>query len=166
MTQGHLLKSIYEKYQTDLLRFIASKFGNRHDAEDIVQDAFHNILTSEKAKTLENPRAYLYKAANNLALNRIRKEQRHSDYREELCDEPEFASPEQSISAQKDLESIERALGTLPKKYSHTFILSRVHLKSYLEISQELGIAVSTVEKHIIKVLQFLRDHLDEEGVL
>ena len=86
------LTSLFLKYQADLLRFIAYKFGDHHDAEDIVQDAFHNILRIDSPENLENPRAYLYQSAHNIALNRIRKNQRHDSYLSS-CDESEVSSP-------------------------------------------------------------------------
>ena len=159
------LKHLFETYQTDLLRYIASKFGDVDDAEDVVQETFHKVLTADNLSSIENPRAYLYTAANNLALNRLEKERRHQDY---LVDneEGEVPSPDRAFQAQKELESLEAALMELPVKYRRTFLLSRVQHKSYVEISRELNIAVSTVEKHVIKVLRHLRSHLDEEGGL
>ena len=161
MSRQHLFTTIFHRYQNDLLRFVVSKFGNHHDAEDIVQDAFHNILKSASAETIENPRAYLYQAASNLALNRIQKEQRHQDYGSQESDDV-VCSPEISVLAGKELEKIEDALAMLPEKYRRTFILSRVQGKTYLQISDELGISVSTVEKHVIKVLSHLRDQVGE----
>lgn len=156
---------LFESHQSDLRRLIAHKFKKTyHDAEDIIQDAFHNILHVENPEAIENPKAYLYQTAANLELNRIRKQQHHyryiaaqdEDARYDLC-------PERSVSACKDLERVEQALSSLPEKYRRTFLLSRVQEKSYREISELLNIPESTVEKHMIKVLKYLRAVLMEE---
>lgn len=168
MKGPQFLATLFEKHQLDLQRLIASKFKKmHHEAEDIVQDAFHNILRAENIDLLENPKAYLYQTASNLALNRIRKHQRHSQYINGLnlseSDEIDELSPERSVSSRHDLQRLEQALVKLPEKYRRTFLLSRVQEKSYREISELLDISESTVEKHIIKALKYLRSQLDEE---
>lgn len=163
MKKRQQLGFLFEKYHLDLRRLIAFKFKkNSHDAEDIVQEAFHNILKSDNIDTLENPKAYLFQAANNLALNRIRKQKRHNDYiAEQNADVSYDLTPERSVTARKDLERLENSMDKLPEKYRRTFLMSRVDFKSYRQISEELGIAESTVEKHIIKTLKYLRDQLE-----
>jgi RNA polymerase sigma factor (sigma-70 family) len=169
MSGPHFLSALFEKHQSDLRRLIAHKFRKTpQDAEDIVQDAFHNILRADNIETLENPKAYLYQTASNLALNRIRKQRLHNQYVAGIhideSSEIDEVSPERRVLAGRDLQRLEHALEQLPYKYRHTFVLSRVQDKSYREISELLNISESTVEKHIIKVLKYLRDQLSEDA--
>ncbi len=159
------LVSLFESHQSDLRRLIAHKFKKTpQDAEDIIQDAFHNILHIENPETIENPKAYLYQTAANLALNRIRKNRNHQHYlAAQDAEETYDLCPERSVFARKDLERLERALEALPEKYRRTFLLSRVQEKSYREISEMLNIPESTIEKHIIKTLKYLREVLAEK---
>ncbi|MES2822006.1 MAG: RNA polymerase sigma factor [Pseudomonadota bacterium] len=164
MKPAHFLASLFEKHQSELRRLIANKFNKtHHEAEDIVQDAFHNILRAENFESLENPKAYLYQTASNLALNRIRKQKNHNYYVNGLdAEATDELTPERYVSAHKDLKRLEQALVQHPQKYRHTFLLSRVHEKTYREISEMLNISESTVEKHIIKTLKYLRDQLGQ----
>lgn len=161
------LRTLFDRYQTDLKRYVAHKFGNHHDAEDIIQDTFHNVLKAENLDSIENPKAYLYQTAHNLALNRIRKQKRHEDYAcSNVSDiETETVPLERSASATQDLLKLEQTMQNLPEKYRRTFLLSRVDGLTYAEIASELGISVSTVEKHIIKVLGHLRKQLQREQI-
>lgn len=167
MNKRTLLHSLFERYQKDLQRFVAQRFGSHHDAEDIVQDAFHNVLRSVDMTQLDNPKAYLYQTASNLALNRIRKQQNHTRYLASSAI-PEEAddtdAPHRAYSSQRDLDTLRNALAGLAPKYRRTFLLSRLEDKTYREISEELGIPLSTVEKHMIKALQYLRDTLQEDS--
>ncbi len=165
MKTPDFLVSLFATHQSDLRRLIAHRFKKtQHDAEDIVQDAFHNILRAENIDELENPKAYLYQTAANLALNRIRKQKNHNQYvASQDADITYDLCPERAVSAGRDLARVERSLTQLPAKYRRTFLLSRVHEKSYREISELLGIPESTVEKHIIKTLKYLRETLAEE---
>ncbi|PCK09588.1 MAG: hypothetical protein COA42_03515 [Alteromonadaceae bacterium] len=162
MKGSQFLTSLFLKYQSDLKRFVANKFGDVHDAEDIVQDTFHNFLRVESPEAIENPRAYLYQSAQNLALNRIRTRNRHDAYIS-ASDETDVSVPlEREIDAQKDLESISDAMHLLPDVSRRIFLMNRVSGKTYGEISQETNLSVSSVEKHMSKALRFLREHLDE----
>lgn len=165
MGAPQFLASLFEKHQLELRRLIAYKFNKTHqDAEDIVQDAFHNILRSENVEALENPKAYLFQTASNLALNRIRKQRNHQLYIAGLdAEETNELTPERCASAASDLRLLEQAVERLPQKYRRTFLLSRVQDKTYREISEILDISESTVEKHIIKALKYLRDQLADE---
>lgn len=165
MKAPDFLVSLFVSHQSDLRRLIIHRFKKtQHDAEDIVQDAFHNILRAENIETLENPKAYLYQAAANLALNRIRKQQHHNRYvASQDTDATYDLCPERSVFADRDLARVEQSLAQLPAKYRRTFLLSRIHEKSYKEISELLDISESTVEKHIIKTLKYLRETLAEE---
>ena len=165
MKAPHFLSTLFEKHQPELLRLIAHKFNkSKHEAEDIVQDAFHNILRAENIESLENPKAYLYQTASNLALNRIRKQKHHNNYlAEQDVDANDERTPERYVVARSDLKRLEQALVQHPEKYRRTFLLSRVQEKTYKEISEMLNISESTVEKHIIKTLKYLRDHLAVE---
>ena len=170
MKAAQLFSVLFEKHQLDLRRLIASKFKkSHHEAEDIVQDAFHNILRAENIESLENPKAYLYQTASNLALNRIRKNRQHTSYVAGLnldeSDELDERTPERSVFAYRDLLKLQQSLERFPEKYRRTFLLSRVQDKTYGEISTMLNISESTVEKHIIKTLKYLRDNLDVEEV-
>ncbi|WNO10807.1 RNA polymerase sigma factor [Teredinibacter sp. KSP-S5-2] len=159
-----LLGTLFEKYGVDLKKLIAFKFNkSQDDAEEVVQDAFQRVLKLGNISELDNPKAYLYQTAANLALNRIRKINRHREYlANQNPDQSYDLSPERSTTARKDLEKVENSIERLPEKYRRTFLLSRVDGKSYKEISLELNIAESTVEKHIIKALKFLREVLEE----
>lgn len=167
MSEANPLTLLFQNHYADIRALIAAKFHRApHDADDIVQDAFHNILRANNIEHLDNPRAYLYKTASNLALNRLRK-QRQCPQTFSLDDikESEVAnelSPQRHHLAHNDLQRLQCALNQLPEKCRRTFLLSRMHDKTYREISEQLNIAESTVEKHIIKVLKCLREHLHE----
>ncbi|MFL0803226.1 MAG: sigma-70 family RNA polymerase sigma factor [Agarilytica sp.] len=160
----HFIRSLFISYASDLRGFIAVKFGDPSNAEDIVQDAFQNLMGMDAPETIEDPKAYLYKAARNLALNRIRKQKHHESYISSQDHNEQYLPPERSVHATIDLEKTQAGIDKLPPKYQKAFLMSRVHAKTYNEISAELGVSVSTVEKYIITTLKFLREQLDRNG--
>ncbi len=158
-----VVNSLYEKYAIELKRFISSKFNSVGETEDIVQDTFHNILGIDDIDRISNPKAYLYQTAQNLALNRLRKLNRHEVFRRLEYNDECSPSPEHGAQAQRDLTKLEESVQNLPAKWKRAFLLSRVEHKSYKEIAQTLDISVSTVEKHLIGALHRLNQDLDRK---
>ncbi|WP_236986122.1 RNA polymerase sigma factor [Marinagarivorans cellulosilyticus] len=162
MKKFSFLKLLYAKHKEELLRFALRKLGSPDDAEEIVQDTFHNMMNVESAETLENPRAYLYKTAHNLALNRLRQGNHHSSYLQQCDDTATTVSLERSVIAEDALEHIRATVTKLPTTTQQVFYMSRIEGKTYAAISHELKISVSSVEKHMMKTLKILREN-DED---
>jgi RNA polymerase sigma-70 factor, ECF subfamily len=67
---------MYDSYSNELFRFVLSKTRNRDDSLDITQETF--IKTWDylrQGKQVENARAFLYRTARNLIIDRGRKKQ-------------------------------------------------------------------------------------------
>jgi RNA polymerase sigma factor (sigma-70 family) len=163
MTTEQTAGDIFRKHYAELCRYVRQKFSRAGEADDIVQDAFQNILNIDCIDSLENPRAYLYRTAKNIALNRMRREECQSGIFVELeAHEPLSIPMDRQIIAERDMQRVIHALAGLPDKDRTTFLLNRMEGKTYTEISQQLGISVSSVEKRIMKVLSAVRQTLDE----
>lgn len=153
-----LIGTLYARHSQDIRRLISFKYNAPHDAEDIVQETFRRVLTVDEFDQIENPSAYLFRTAKNLALNRIRNHKKAEELNAQIDCEAEVKAPEFSAFAQRDLEKIESSISRLPLKFQKTFLLSRVEHKTHREISEILGISTSTVEKHIMYTMKYLSD--------
>lgn len=161
MGKGSLVKALFLQYGADLKRYLTLKFGDSYDNEDIVQDSFRNLLSSVEPESLDNPRAYLFQTAHNLALNRIRKQGHYDRYASMGHSEEDELSPERIVIAQGDIEALLKTLGELPENCQRAFIAHRVHSRSYQDIADELGVSVSSVEKYLMRTMKFLRENFD-----
>ena len=162
MKQLHFLKSLYDDYKEELFRFALRKVGCSDDAEDIVQDTFHNMLGIDNLHNFENPRAYLYRTANNLALNKHRQQNRQTSAFHQLSHQEHHApDTAHQIFAQSELEDIATALQELPETTQAIFHLSRVENKTYSQISEQLNLSTSSVEKHMMKTLKKIRQAVE-----
>lgn len=164
MSKRDLLSVLFFKHQLELRSFISRMFSASDPAEDIVQDTFHKLLSMEEGiDSIENPRAYLYKTAKNLALNNLRKGRYHSEYVASL-DVNEAAAPclFREISSKQDLKRIQEAIASMPNSHKEVFLLNRESGLSYAQIAQKLGVSVSTIEKRMMKVLKLLYVALEE----
>ena len=64
-----------------------------------------------------------------------------------------IASPERAAAVREQLQQVESALNGLPRKCRRAFLLHRTRHLSYQQIADEMGVSVSTVEKHMIRAL-------------
>ena len=164
------LQTMFREHNASLLRFLTRKLANPDDAEDIAQDAYHNLLRKKPTGQLENAKAYLFQTAANLALNRMRKIRRQEHHAQVVIAEADnesglsTTSPEQVTNAQIELEKVLASIDDLPEKCRRAFLMSRSEHKTYTEISQTLGVSVSTVEKYMITALEHLRHQLSAES--
>jgi RNA polymerase sigma-70 factor (ECF subfamily) len=63
--------------------------------------------------------------------------------------------------ARQELEILEKAIAELPEGCKAVLLLRKIELLSHREISERLGIAVSTVEKQHARALRLLRSALE-----
>jgi RNA polymerase sigma-70 factor (ECF subfamily) len=156
-------QQFFQQNHNSLLRFLSRRLGDADEAQDIAQDAFHNMMRVEEAENLEHARAYLFQTAANLALNRIRKRKRQETYVQETVAGAEYeqaatlASPERAALARETLAQVEAALSQLPLKCQRAFLMHRSRQMTYQQIAAELDVSVSTVEKYIIRALERIR---------
>lgn len=159
------LERMYQDNHEGFLRFLIQKTKNTADAHEVLQEAFQKLMDRDGLDDMENPRAYLYRTAINIVIDRKRKDQHHTQYIREVSAGiiTDFASGSHTIpadrhlSAKQELDAIYSLLDELPEKCRRSFVMHRVHNMKYSEIAEELKISVSMVEKYIIQALKLLR---------
>jgi len=153
--------SIYNRYWNVLLDAAYKRVRDIQLAEDLVQDVFISLFLKKDTLiiegTLEN---YLRAALRYKILTSFRSDQIHGQYLRSVVPQTSDEDPETLMSVKELKDRIRRAIDQIPDKPRRAFELSKLHLKSHKEVAAELGIAVSTVEKHIRKARKLLEGQL------
>jgi len=136
-----------------LKRFLARFFSDRQDIEDVAQEAYLRAYVAEQKKEIEQPKAFLFRIARNLALTQLTKKSRQiTDYIE---DSRGSTVIEYGAAADSEAEALEsfglycEAVATLPEKCRQVFLLRKVHGLSHKEIAERMSMSVSSVEKYL-----------------
>ncbi len=162
----------YTRHGSSLKRFIGRFMRSPSDVEDIAQEAFLRAYTVERNRPIEQPKSFLFRIAKHLALSQLtRKSRQITDYIEDSDDsrviQLEESSAEEEISAQQILGLHCEAVAKLSPQCGEVYVLRKVHGFSHKEIAAELGIAVSTVEKHLMKAVEqcdrYVRERTDSQ---
>ncbi|GAB1265757.1 sigma-70 family RNA polymerase sigma factor [Aurantivibrio infirmus] len=162
-----VLAALCKEHSSSLVRFLTRRLKSREEAEDIAQAAMLRIHNLAPSKSLENPKAYLFQIANNLAIDSIRRKELLKRYidleykqQSDSTDQDCGISPERIVAAQQQLRLIDSAIAQLPPNCRHAFLLHRRHGLSYSEIAKSMDVSVSSVEKYILQALRQCRKSL------
>ena len=168
------LETVYHSCRAELLRFLVARTGSGPEAEDILQDMWLRIGEG-RSGPVANGRAYLYRIAQNLVLDRLR-EARRRGAREQSWMEvasgvdlrgPDPADPRADALAQmserEEVARLASAIANLPAGARRAFQLHKLEGLSHDEVAQRLGISRSGVEKHMAVAMKYLRRALSED---
>jgi RNA polymerase sigma-70 factor (ECF subfamily) len=138
-----------------LERFLARFFSNQQDIEDVAQEAYLRAYVAEQKKEIEQPKAYLFRIARNLALTQLtRKSKKITDYLEESDASVVIecgAAADSEVEAQESLGLYCEAVAALPEKCRQVFLLRKVHGLAHKEIAERMSLSVSSVEKYLLR---------------
>ncbi|WP_339722532.1 RNA polymerase sigma factor [uncultured Paraglaciecola sp.] len=152
-----------------LKRFLMKYLKSEQAIEDIVQEVYIKAHNAALSKEIEYPKAFLFTIAKNLALNELNKKSlQRTVYLEDSNSEehePIGATLEQQIDANKSVEIYCKAMADLPEKCRKVFLLRKIHGLKHQTIATELGISLSSVEKHLKTAMLSCRDYLKRHQI-
>jgi len=138
-----------------LKRFLARFFPDSQDIEDVAQETYLRAYVAEQQKEIEQPKAYLFRIAKNLALTKLtRKSEKITDYIEECGASVVIecgAAADSEAEAQESLGLYCDAVAALPEKCRQVFLLRKVHGLAHKEIAERMSLSVSSVEKYLLR---------------
>jgi RNA polymerase sigma-70 factor (ECF subfamily) len=160
-----LIERLFREHNESLLRFLMARLRSPQDAREVAQEAYVRLLSLDQPGAVSYLRAFLFKTAANLAVDRLRR----NDVRMRASDVPlfdEFAdacTPERELAGTQAVERLARLVAALPEHCRRAFVLNRVHGKSFLEIAEELKVSESSARAYVVRALLYCRARLDEE---
>lgn len=148
--------ALYRENRDRLRSYVLRMLKSPADADDVVHDAFVRFYRSD-IFAYDNPRAVLFKTAWRLALNRIRSRRSNPVDRADILIDELTQYPCETVSAEEDIISREKegvfraAIESLPPRCRQVIELRTIQELSFREMSDRLGISVSTLEKHMAR---------------
>lgn len=162
---------IVEIYKDKVFQLCYRILGNRHEAEDMAQEAFIRAYINIASFNIDLKfSTWLYRIATNLCIDRIRKKK--PDYyldaevsgTDGLTMYSQIASdttlPEDEVESLELQETIQREITKLPEKYRSVIVLKYIEELSLNEISEILDIPLGTVKTRIHRGREALRHQL------
>ena len=127
------------------------------DLDDLVAEALARAYAVDGWQKVTGGRQYLFRIARNLLIDAARRNAVVSfDFVADLDSLQSDSSTERGITARDELRHLQRIIDTLPLQCRRVFILRRIRERSLGDIADELGLSVSTVEKHLAKAVMLV----------
>ncbi|SHN29807.1 RNA polymerase, sigma subunit, SigW [Gracilibacillus kekensis] len=164
-------EDIVSFYQNKVFAICYRMIGNRHEAEDIAQEAFIrayiNIQSFDENRKFST---WLYRIATNLTIDKIRKKKpdyyldaeiKGADGLNMYAQLPaDQALPEEEVESLEMQSYIQQEIMQLPEKYRTIIALRFINELSLKEISEILEIPVGTVKTRVHRGREALRKRL------
>lgn len=155
---SNLIETYYRDHRDELLAFVSSRLGGAVEAEDIVQNVFLRLFTTDKMITEITLPALTYTIARNLISDYYRRRNTYEEFEHYIKHSiDESSSMESVISAKEIAELFERGLARVPENCREIY---RMHIYGGMkvgEISQTLGEGYKSVEHRLGAARKALR---------
>ncbi len=160
------VERLFREHNSALLRFIAAKVGSEQEAREIAQEAYVHLLQLDHPEAISYLRAFLFKTASNLAIDRLRQRGRRGHV--SSMANVDFAvfelSPERQLHGEQALAAFHEAVAQLPPKCRLAFLLHRVHDKTIDEVASQMSIGACMVRRYVARALEHVRNRLEAGG--
>jgi RNA polymerase sigma factor (sigma-70 family) len=158
------LEAVFLASRDALLRFLRA-----HGAGDAAEDLLNELwlrLREAPPRPVAKPLAYLYRAANNLMLDRYRSESSAAARERGWAEVTGATHPGQSdapsgdreIIARQQLAQVQAALAALGPRVEQLFWRHRVDGVPQRQLAEEFGVSISTIESDLRKATRALID--------
>jgi len=169
LDQDHTgFRAIYERYAPEVLRFQKRLLGDRHAAEDAVQDTFVRLHRGLKAYDGARPlRPYVFSVARNVAVDILRaraKRPRPEALAEALV--PGGAAAVDEASRGEESAAVAESLATLAPEHRSLLVLRHVHGLKLEELAEGLACTDRTIRNRLRSAASLLERELRRRGVL
>lgn len=159
--RAQAVSALFREHNRTLVRFLQSRLQNEQEAREIAQEAYVRLLELGRTGAVGFLRAYLFRIASNLAIDRIRSRNAHRRLDglllapvEELVDE---AAVEQRVFAADEMKVFWASLDELPEVERKAFVLSRLRGLTTAQIAAQLGKSDRMVRRYIVRALVYCR---------
>ena len=158
---------LYRRRQGKIYRFAMQMSGSSSIAEDVTQEVFLALVRGParydpQRGSLE---AFLYGIARNHVLRRLGADRRYVPIEDEddtgdTLEQIQSDDPHSEMARAETVESVRRAVLSLPEHYREVVVLCDLHEMSYTEASEALGCAVGTIRSRLHRARKMLLEKL------
>lgn len=160
---------IFGRFKLKLYSYLHKITGSHEQAEDIVQEVFIKVWEHRATMgEIENLNAWLFRVAQNKAINSFKKWARDRKLIEELLSyNPSSGvnamdAADYSVTIKEAEKIIHQGIEHLTPQQKLIYKMSREEGLKHEEIAEQLGLSAGTVKNHMIRALRTLRDYVQK----
>jgi len=161
-----VIERLFREHNEALVRFLRGRVGSHNEALEVAQEAYVRLLSLDQPGAVSYLRAFLFKTAANIAIDRRRRDQtydRAAGNGQLFTEFTENRTPERLVAGEQTLRRLGSLIESLPPKCRAAFVMSQIHDLEAATIATRLGITDSMVRKYVVRALLRCREQLDLE---
>jgi RNA polymerase sigma factor (sigma-70 family) len=164
-SRASVVERLFREHNEALIRFLRGRVGSHSEALEVAQEAYVRLLSLDQPGAVSYLRAFLFKTAANIAIDRRRRDQNFDKVTERqlFTELAENRTPERQLSGEQTLHRLELLIESMPPKCRQSFVLNQIHGLDAATIAGQLGITDSMVRKYVVRALLHCRAHMDFE---
>jgi RNA polymerase sigma-70 factor (ECF subfamily) len=147
-----------------LMQFLQHNWRNKSDIADLRQDVYERVCLAAQEGAPDNTKAFVFRTARNLLVDRIRREHvvpiEAVEDVDALSVAMEELGPERTAIARDELRRLQAALDRLPPRAREAIVLGRIEGLQGNEIATRMGITEGVVSRHLAGGISALADML------
>jgi RNA polymerase sigma-70 factor (ECF subfamily) len=156
---------LFRDHNRALVGYLTARLRCQNEAKEVAQEAYVRLLQLQRPGTPSLFRAYLFKTATNLAIDRLRRRTvRYRAHTPEMFDEiapSAIETPEQQLLAQEFSREVHKCFMELPDKCRQVFTLHRVDGLDQRQVALRLGFSERMVRRYITYAMTYCRLRMD-----
>ena len=164
------VSQLFREHNRALVGYLTGRLRSEQEAREVAQEAYVRLLQLHEPGTSSLLRAYLFKTATNLAIDRLRhrRVRQRAEERPELFAElaprcNELDDPAKQLLEREQADQLLGYLRELPIKCQHVFILHRFEGVPQHEVASRLGFSERMVRRYVTYTMVYC--HLRLEGM-
>jgi RNA polymerase sigma-70 factor (ECF subfamily) len=137
---------------------------NGLEPEDLVHEAFLKLMTADNWREIDSVLAFAIRTLHNLAMSALRHGKVVSIHAfgdlGPLGGEDDRPNQHAVLEGREELRELEKMVAGLPPQCRRVFTLRKIYNLPISQVAEQLGISVSTAEKHLTKALRICSEKL------
>ena len=161
---------LFREHNRVLVGYLTARLRSEQEAKEVAQEAYVRLLQLQESGCPSLLRAYLFKTATNIAIDRLRhrrvrhRAEEHPEFFEHLTTaRGEFDDPARQLLAREQADQLLGYLQELPSKCQRVFNLHRFEGVPQNEVAVRLGFSERMVRRYVTYAMVYC--HLRLEGM-
>jgi RNA polymerase sigma factor (sigma-70 family) len=156
------VEQLFRQHNALLVSFLTSRLRSETEAHEVAQEAYVRMLQLEQPGLVSFQRAYLFKVASNLAIDRLRHRSVRADValHESFQDWLSVPGADRQVLAEEEVTALQHALSELPGKTQDVFRRHFLGGETLQHIAREISLTDRMVRYHLARALAHCRKRL------
>ena len=149
----------WEKHEAELCRFLRHRSGSDAEGDDLLQEVFLRVLRQPNGLCgIDNPRAWLFHAARNLLIDRLRLTKEQVPLPDDLAAEVvDLPPPVDGLT-----QCLPRALAELSPQDREAITLCDIEGMTQQDYAKHIGLSLPAAKSRVQRARARLKAHLSK----